>query len=112
MVKINSFKSGIWQITFDAQITSVLFSKFFKILIFSILKNLFIVLMALFVAFKATFSDGSKPTQSILEFLKLLRKVPSFDPISINFELDFKKLFFIQSAYFLKWRIINFELPV
>ena len=46
--------------------------------ILSILKNLIIVLMSLFVAFKATFSDGSKPTQSILEFLKLLRKVLSW----------------------------------
>ena len=46
--------------------------------------------------FIATFSEGSKPTYSILEFLKLLRNVPSFEPISINFESDFKNSLFIQ----------------
>ena len=56
--------------------------------------------------------DGSKPTYSMLEFLKLLRNVPSFEPISINFESDFKNSLFIQSAYFLKCSFINSELPV
>ena len=42
------------------------------------------------LAFTATFSDGSKPIYSISVFLKLLKNVPSFDPISINLELGFK----------------------
>ena len=39
-----------------------------------------------FFAISETFFEGSKPTLLILEFEKFFKKVPSFDPISINFE--------------------------
>ena len=42
-VNIKFFKSGMWQITFEAHIILVLLIKFFIVLIFSVLKKLFIV---------------------------------------------------------------------
>ena len=92
-VSINSFKSGIWQITFEAHITSVVPINFVKLLTLFKLKKLFWVLTLFFMAVSATFFEGSKPIYSISDFLKLLKNVPSFEPISINLKLELKKLF-------------------
>ena len=80
----------MWQITFDAQIKSVLFINLGKFSIFSELKKSSKVFIFLFFDILATFFDGSNPSMLLGFSAKLLKKVPSLEPISIIFEFVFK----------------------
>ena len=73
---------------FEAKIASVFTKKSLSLDTFSILKNSFNVGTSSFIAFSATFFEGSIPKIFFLFSKKFFNKVPSFEPISISFELD------------------------
>ena len=78
--------------TLEAQIKSVLPKYLYNFFTLVLLKNSFIVGILFCRETSATLLEGSIPSTSYLLFLKFLRKVPSFDPISIILELSIKYL--------------------